>query len=41
VGISLDQVTRDLLVEGLSKFTGPFDELLQSIRNKRALVASP
>jgi transaldolase len=41
VGISLDQVTQDLLVEGLSKFTGPFDELLQSIRNKRALVASP
>jgi transaldolase len=41
VGISLDQVTQDLLVDGLSKFTGPFDELLQSIRNKRALVASP
>jgi transaldolase len=40
VGISLDQVTDDLLVDGLIKFTGPFDELLQSIRNKRALVAS-
>ncbi|MGA7954646.1 MAG: transaldolase [Gloeobacterales cyanobacterium] len=40
VGISLDQVTADLLVDGLIKFTGPFDELLQSIRNKRALVAS-
>jgi transaldolase len=41
VGISLDQVTQDLLVDGLSKFTGPFDELLLSIRNKRALVTSP
>jgi transaldolase len=40
VGISLDQVTLDLLVEGLTKFTGPFDELVESIRNKRALVTS-
>jgi transaldolase len=40
VGISLDQVTLDLLVEGLTKFTGPFDELIESVRNKRALVTS-
>jgi transaldolase len=40
VGISLDQVTLDLLVEGLAKFTGPFDELIESIRNKRALVTT-
>ncbi len=40
VGISLDQVTDDLLADGLAKFTGPFDKLLASLKAKTEVVTA-
>lgn len=41
-GISLDQVTADLLADGLSKFVEPFDKLLAAVaRRAREVVIPP
>ncbi|AGY56609.1 transaldolase [Gloeobacter kilaueensis] len=40
VGIDLDQVTDDLLTDGLAKFTGPYDKLLASLRAKTEAVTA-
>jgi len=36
VGISLDDVTRDLLDEGVEKFVKPYDKLIETIAEKQA-----
>ena len=39
LGIDLDEVTDELLVEGVDKFAKPFDKLLQAIEEKRERMA--
>lgn len=39
-GISLDQIMDELLAEGVEKFVTPFDQLLNSIAEKRASIAT-
>lgn len=41
VGISLDDVTRQLLEDGVRKFAEPFDKLLASIETKRSATLQP
>jgi transaldolase len=36
LGIDLDQVTRELLDEGLEKFSNPYDKLIETIATKQA-----
>ncbi len=38
VGIELDEVTDQLLVEGVQKFASSFDNLLQSLETRRAAL---
>lgn len=40
VGISLDEVTDELVAEGIKKFVEPFDALIQALEEKREAVAS-
>ncbi|MBC8120734.1 MAG: transaldolase, partial [Gemmatimonadaceae bacterium] len=40
VGISLTQVTDELLEDGLVKFSGPFDKLIASLQAKTAMVTT-
>ncbi len=40
VGIDLGEVTDSLLADGLSKFTGPFDKLLASLKAKTEVVTA-
>ena len=39
-GVSVDDVTRTLEVEGVQKFTDSFEELLEGIRAKRGELVS-
>ena len=38
LGVDIDQVTRQLEDEGIEKFNKPFDDLMASIEEKRAVV---
>ncbi len=40
VGIDMDQVTRELVEEGIEKFVTPFDELLAALDAKRSALAA-
>lgn len=40
LGIDLEQVTDDLLVEAVEKFVSPFDDLLEAIEEKCARIAA-
>jgi transaldolase len=36
LGVNLDDVTRDLLDEGVEKFVRPYDKLIETIAEKQA-----
>jgi transaldolase len=39
LGIEMDEVTDELLAEGVEKFAASFDELIETIESKRAVLA--